>query len=79
MNVRQTEMAALVFEGQASMIDAKCMQDRGVQIVYMNRVLGYVIGVIIRFSDADPWLDAASGHPNGETPRMVVAPVIVSG
>ena len=39
MNIGQAEVTALNFIGQLLVVQAKQMQDRGVQIVNVNRVL----------------------------------------
>ena len=77
VHVGEPEMPALVFEGQAGVVDAQGVQDRGVQIVDVDRILGYVIGVVIRFPDGETGFDAGSCHPNRKAARVVVAAIIV--
>ena len=49
------------------------MQDRGVQVMEIDRVLDGVVTVVIGTAVLDPSLDATSSHPESESPRVVVA------
>ena len=70
-------MATLEFEGQFGVIDSKQVQQRGVQIVHVYRVLHDVVTEIIGAAVGHARLDAAAGQPDRETSRMMVAAVIV--
>ena len=77
MNIRQTEITALKFVGQARMVYPKTVKDRRIEIVNMDRITGDVIAEVVRLPDRHARLDAATREPNGETARMVIAPIIV--
>src|SRR5262249_33990605 len=62
--IRQTEMPALVLEGQARMIDPESVQNGGVQVVHMHGILSNVVRIVVRFADREPRFDARSSHPN---------------
>jgi len=64
---------SLEFEGQPRVIDAKKSQDRGVQVAHMYRILGDVVGKIIRFPVAGAWLHASAGHPQRKAARVMIA------
>lgn len=48
------------------------MQDGRVQIVDMDWFHRSVVVKVVGFSDADPRLDAAPGHPIGKAARVMV-------
>src|SRR5262249_32917348 len=78
MHISQSEVAALVFERQACMVNAQRMEDRCVKIVDMHRILSNIVGIIICLPQTVPRLYASSRHPDRKAARMVVAAVIVS-
>ena len=47
VNVGQAEVAALEAVGQPCVIDAQEMQDRGVEVVDLDRVLDDVVGEVV--------------------------------
>ena len=59
------------------MVNPEAMQDGRLEIVYMNRGLNNVIGIIIRFSVYQSGTHSTTSHPDAETTGMVVTPVIV--
>ena len=77
MHVGQAEAAALVEIRQAFVIHAEQAQHRGVEIVDVDAALRDVVAEIVRLAIDQAGLHAATGHPRGETARMMVAPVIV--
>ena len=72
-------VAALELVGQALVIDAELMEQRRVEIVHADRILGDVVTEIVRGAVGDAGLDAAARHPDGEAARMVVAAVVAGG
>src|SRR5207245_7905074 len=94
VHVRQAETAALVQIRESFVIDAEEMQDGRLQIVNVDRSrsesafvgtdgiaigIGNVISIIICAAIGHTGLDATAGQPNGETARMMIAAIIVSG
>src|SRR5437868_1827394 len=69
-------MAALKLVGEPRMIDAQALEDGRLQIVHVDRVLGDVVAVIIRFPERDAGLDAATRYPYRETPRVMVSAIL---
>src|SRR5437016_13337438 len=69
------------------MFDAQAMEHGGVEIMNVDRIFGDVIAEIIGFSESEAALDSASGHPQAEAARVMVAseagfgylPLAVSG
>ena len=49
------------------------MQDRGLQVVDVDRILDDVEAQVVGSAVGHPGLDAAAGHPHGEGLRMVIA------
>ena len=58
MDIGQAEVTALDFIGQLLVVQAKQMQDGGVQVVNVNRVLDWSISEFIR-----PAMTDATLHP----------------
>ena len=77
MDVGQPEVAALKLEGQLRVVDAQAVQDRGVQVVHVDRILRDVVAVVVGLAVGDAGLHAAAGQPDGEAARMMVAAVVV--
>ncbi len=77
MDVRQAEIAALEPIGQPLVIDPEAVQQRGVEIVNMDRILGDVVAEVVGLPVRDARFDAAAGRPHRKAPRMVVATVVL--
>src|SRR5262245_13985561 len=75
VHVGEAEVAAGVAEGQAGVIEAEKVQDRGVQVVDANHVLDRVITVLVRCSVSHSAAYSGTGHPDGEALWIVVPPV----
>ena len=58
------------------MVDAHQVEDGGVEIVDVDRVLGDVVAVVVGRADAGAGVDAGAGQPHREGARVVVAAVI---
>ncbi len=74
----QTHVESLKFVRQVAIVDSHAVQDRRVEFVDMDRVLGDVVTEVIRLAVSDTRLDATASHPNGETSWMVVAAIILA-
>src|SRR5439155_22335521 len=64
---------AVVAEGQALVVDAKDMQDRGVQVVAVSLAAGALVAELVAFSMADAALDAGAGQPRDKSAAVMVA------
>ena len=63
---------------QPFVIEAELMEQRRVEIVHGDGVLGHVVSVVVRRPVDDPGLHAGARHPDGERARMVIAAVVVA-
>ena len=77
-DIGKPESATLVFVSEFFVVNTEQMQHSGLKIVHVNWILYNVVSEIIRFS-VQPWFDAATGHIDAKTARMVVAPIVVGG
>src|ERR1043165_4469710 len=71
--IGQPKLAAAEAIGQAFVIDAEAVQDRRVQVVDVDVILGDVVAVLVGAAVDDAALDAAASEPVGETAWMVIA------
>lgn len=72
-------MSTLVLVGEAFVVDAELVHDRGLEVVYVYRIFNDVDTVVIGFSVCEAGLDSASSQPIGKTVGMVVSPIIFRG
>src|SRR5262249_55273911 len=79
MHVRQPILPALELERQLQMVDAEQMQDRRLQVVYVDAVLRHVVTKIIGFAVRQPRLHSTAGQPEREAARVMVAAVLLGG
>ena len=77
LDAGEPHVQALEFEGQAAMIDAQAVQDRGVEVVNVDGVLDDVVTEVVGLAVDDAGLDAPAGEPDGEALGMMVAAVVV--
>ena len=71
-NIRQAIITPLETVIQALMIEAEQVQDRCLEIVYMNRVLSDSEAELITFAVGDAPLETAAGHEHRIAVRIVV-------
>src|SRR5262249_31273439 len=74
-DVGETVIAALKTECEAGVIDAEAVEDRGVEVVDMNRVRDHVVGKFVSGTMRVTRLDATTCEPDCEAAGMVVAPI----
>ncbi len=79
MDIGQAEIAALMSECQPLVIDAQAVQNRGVKVVDVNRVLLHVVAEVVCFAEHDTGLDTAARHPLGVTAWVMVSAVVGFG
>src|SRR4051794_8913291 len=77
MHVGQPIIAALRAERQAFVIDPQAVQDRGVEVVDVNRIAHDVVAVIVGFAVNVTGLDAATGQPYRKATAMMIAAIIL--
>ena len=68
--------AAEMLKCELLVLNTHKVQNGGVKIVYMHRVLNNVVTKFIRFS-VNAGLYAAACHPDGEAPGVMVAAIII--
>ena len=76
MHIGQAKIATLVPECQSLVVDTQAVQNGGIEIVDMDRVLQHVVAEIVRLAMHDSRFDAAACHPLCVTARMVIAAVV---
>ena len=74
MHVGEPIIAPLITVGEAFMVDPHKVLNGRVKVVYVDRVLGYVVAPIVSFAVGDATLDPSAGEPDGKTSRMMVSP-----
>src|ERR1700704_5832237 len=77
VDIRQPEMPSLELERQFGVVDTQAVQNGRMQVMHVDRILGYVVAVIVSLAVGNAGLDATACHPDREATRMVIAPVIV--
>ena len=73
VDVGQPEVAARVTVGEPGVVEPHHVEDRGVEVVDVNRVFGDLVAVFVGSSVALPPLDAAAGEEAGEAVTVMVA------
>ena len=79
VDVGETIVAALEFEGELFVVDTKEVKDRSLEIVDVDFVFDGIEADVITRSVGDAGLHAAAGHPGSEAEGVVVAPVSALG
>ena len=75
VDVCEPIVAALMTEGEAFVVDAELVQDGGLQIMDVHRLLSDVDTVVIRLAVGDAAAHTAAGQPVGKTVRVMVSTV----
>ena len=75
MYIREPKITALELECQLCMIDAHQAQDRGLEVVYTERILNYPVADLVSLTQAGSRFDSSSAQPHGEASMMVTADV----
>ena len=78
MHIRQAELAALEAIGEAFVIDAEAMENRGLEVVDVHGILQGIEAEIIRATESHTGLDTAAGHPDREGLAVMVASVLLT-
>ena len=61
-HVSQAEISPLITVGKSLVIDAKQMQQRGVEIVHVDLVLDGVVAHLIGLAEGHSWAHTAASH-----------------
>lgn len=83
----QTLVETLGSKGQAAVIDSELVQDGGIQVIDVYRVvlkscrslailIDNVVAVFVRPAVLDASLDSSASQPSGKAPRMMIASII---
>ena len=75
---RQADVEALVLDRKSAVVDAEAVQDRRVHVVDVDRIFDDVVTEVVGLTVHDAWLDPATGHPDREVSRVMVAAVVVA-
>ena len=73
MHVREAEVAALVAEGEAFVVEAEEIEYCGVEVVGVDSVFSDVEAEVVGLAIDGAGLGAAAGHPHGVGVFVVVA------
>ena len=71
----RTFRTALVSINEPRVINAQSIKDRGVDVVDMESVFNSVKAEIVGFSNDDTRSHSSTGHPHGESVRIMVAAI----
>ena len=61
------------------MVDAEAVEDGGVEVAHVHRVLDGIVGELVGFTVGNATLDARPSHPDAEVTWVVVAAVVGLG
>ena len=77
LNPGEPLVETLMPVGEPAMVAAEELQDRGVEIPDVHRVLDDVVAKLVGGSVQRATFGSASGHPHGKTPRMVIPAIVL--
>ena len=63
VHIGQPEVPSLILVCQSLVINPQLIQDRCLQVMHMNTLIGHVVTEWICFAVAHPTLNPAAGHP----------------
>ena len=73
VHISEAEVAPLILEGQLFVIDAKLVQERGVEVMHMNPSVNDVVAILIGPAVSMSALDATTRHPGGVAAGVMIA------
>lgn len=76
MHIGKAEIPSLMPERQLLMIDSQTMENRGIQVMNMDRFVDHIVAEIIRFAVDNPRFDASPCHPLGIAAGVMITPII---
>lgn len=77
--VGEPKATALVAVGQSFMVDSEDVQQGGLEIVNVHRVLCHVVAEVVGGTVTRSWLDPGPGHPESKTARMMIPAIVGLG
>ncbi len=75
MDIGQPILPALIAEGQASVVDATEMHQRGLHVVHVHRIAGNVPSKVVGRAVNGSRLYSATGQPPTEGATKMIAPI----
>jgi len=79
MYVCQTEIAALMSEREAFVVDSELLQNRRIEVMNVDGIFVDVVAEVVSLAVNRTTFYSGSGHPFGIAPRMMVSTVVGSG
>src|SRR5271169_1254029 len=79
LDARQLLIQALILVGELLVIDTELVQQCSLEIADVYRVFHNVVRKLVGLAVDDTALNAATGHPEAEAARMVIAAVVGRG
>src|SRR6516225_5136306 len=68
---------SLILEGEPLVVESQKIQHGGMKVMNMNGIVHDVVRKVIGLSVNCPPLRSTAGHPHRETPRMMIAAVVL--
>ena len=79
VNIGQSVMPTLEEVGELLVVDAKLVENGGMEIVDVDGVFGDVVAEFVSGTIGDARLDASASHPDRETSGVVIAAIVFTG
>lgn len=74
MDIGQSELSSLMKVGQSLMVNAHQVQDRGLQVVDMDRLVDHMEPEFIGLPPGHARFGATARHPHGKGLGVVISP-----
>ena len=78
VHIRESEIAAVMPEGELLMVEPELVQDRRMQVMHMDFVLDREVPEVVRFTIRESRLKPAARQQHGKPGGIVIAPSPVS-
>ena len=75
VDIGEAEIATGIVEGQLLMVEAEAVQDGGLKVMHMDWVLDHVESQVVGGPMTHAGPDAATGHPNTVSLRVMISPL----
>src|SRR5579883_2990127 len=66
LDAGQALIESLELEREAFVVDAQAVQNGGVQVVHVDRLVDHVVAEVVGLAVDLPSFDSAAGHPHGK-------------
>ena len=77
VDVCEAEVSTCVAVGELCVVYAEEVEDGGMEVVDVDFVFDGSVAIVVCVAVGDAAFDSASGHPHGETKRIVVAAPLI--